>query len=126
MSFDIASSIFRKFSAWRSFAEVNSIFAIFVRPSTSEATSSPNRRSELAGGGEGVLHGVVEQARRDRHLVEAHVREDAGHLDRMDQIGLMREPLLALVDLGREDVGALQEREVARRVGSRAPCRRRR
>ncbi len=39
MSFDIASSILRKFSAWRSRADVNSIFAILVRPSTRKATS---------------------------------------------------------------------------------------
>ena len=44
MSFDIASSILRKFSAWRSRSEVNSIFEILVSPSTRNATGSPNRR----------------------------------------------------------------------------------
>ena len=44
MSRDIAISILRKFSAWRSRSDVNSIFAILVRPSTRKATGSPNRR----------------------------------------------------------------------------------
>src|SRR5262245_49921617 len=44
MSFDIATSILRKLSAWRARAELYSTFEILVRPSTRKATSSPNRR----------------------------------------------------------------------------------
>jgi hypothetical protein len=44
MSLDIAISILRKFSACRSRAEVNSIRAILVSPSTRNATCSPKRR----------------------------------------------------------------------------------
>ena len=68
---------------------------------------------DLVGGGEGVLDGVVQQPGRDRHLVHAHLDQDARHLDRVDQVGLAGEPLLALVDLGREDVGAFEQGEVA-------------
>ena len=113
MSFDIAISIFRKFSAWRSLADLNSSFEILVRPSTRKATSSPNRRRSSSTRREGVLDRVVEQAGGDRHRVEPHLGEDARHLERVDQVGLAGEPLLALVDLGGEDVGALQQGEIA-------------
>jgi hypothetical protein len=78
---------------------------------------------ELLHRGERVLHGVVEQARRDRDRVEPHLGQDAGHLERVDQVGLPREPLLPLVDLGREHVGALQQREIALRVVLEDPIR---
>ena len=99
MSFDIASSILRKFSAWRSRAEANSIFAIFVRPSTRKATSVAEEALELLVGGEGVLDGVVQQPGDDAHLVDAHLDEESGHFERMDQVGLAGEALLPLVDL---------------------------
>ena len=116
MSLDIASSILRKLSAWRSRDDLNSTRAILVSPSTRNATCSPNRRRSSSARGERVLERVVQQARGDRHLVHAQVDEDRGDLERMDQIGLAGEALLALVDLRREHVGALEQREVARRV----------
>ena len=42
MSFDIAISIFRKFSAWASSRLWNSIFASLVSPPTRSPISSPN------------------------------------------------------------------------------------
>ena len=42
MSFDIAISILRKFSAWASSRLWNSIFDSFVSPATRSPTSSPN------------------------------------------------------------------------------------
>ena len=113
MSRDIAISILRKFSAWRSRSDVNSIFAILVRPSTRKATGSPNRRRSSS---EVVSVSSIASCSRpggDRDLVHAHVDQDAGHLERVDQVGLAGEALLTLVDLGGEDVGALQELQVA-------------
>jgi len=36
----------------------------------------------------GVLDHVVQQARRHGDVIEAHVGEDVGHLERVDQVGL--------------------------------------
>ena len=113
MSFDIATSILRKLSACRSRAELNSTFEILVRPSTRKATSSPNRRCISSSEVTRVLDRVVEQAGRDRDAVHAQVEQDARHLERVDQIGLAREALLALVHLRREDVGPLEQLEIA-------------
>jgi hypothetical protein len=54
----------------------------------------------------------VEQAGDHRGLVEAHLRQQAGHLQGVDQVGLARLADLSLVDLGRVDVGLLDEIEV--------------
>ena len=42
--------------------------------------------------------------------------EDGGNLERVDQVGLARKPLLPLVNLRREDVRPLQELEIDTRV----------
>ena len=55
---------------------------------------------------------VVEQARGDGHVVHLQVDEDPRHLQGVDEVGLPREPLLALVDLGREHVGPPQNLEI--------------
>jgi hypothetical protein len=66
--------------------------------------------------GQRILDGVVQQTGDDGHLVETHLRERGGHVERMDQVGLPGEPLLTVVHLGGEDVRPLQEREVARGI----------
>ena len=45
MSSTIASSILRKFSAWRASLEANGMAPILVTPSTTWATSGPNSSS---------------------------------------------------------------------------------
>ncbi len=66
MSRAIAMIILRKFSAcfssWLSVAEAENLPSL-VTPSTSCATSSPKSSSSSSRRGEGVLDGVVEQAR---------------------------------------------------------------
>jgi hypothetical protein len=58
----------------------------------------------------------VQHAGHDAGLVELQLGQDAGHLERMDQVGLARLAQLALVDLGRVDVGLLDQLEVGVRV----------
>ena len=67
---------------------------------------------DLLARGERVLQRVVEEARDDRVLVDPQVEQDPGDLERVDQVGLARQPLLTVVDLGREDVGALEPLDV--------------
>jgi hypothetical protein len=68
MSSTIASSILRKFSAWRSSLEEKGIALILVTPSTICVDTLD--RSQ------GVFDHVVEQARRDAHDIEALIRQD--------------------------------------------------
>ena len=64
----------------------------------------------------GVLHRVVEEAGADGGGVHAHVREDPGHLQGVDQVGLSGEALLPVMNLGGVDVGLLQQPKVAVRI----------
>ena len=68
---------------------------------------------DLLAGGQGVLEGVVEQRRRDGHVVHSQITEDARHLQGMNEIGLSGQPLLPLVHLRREDIGLLHQFEVS-------------
>ena len=112
MSSTIASSILRKFSAWRASLEANGMAPILVTPSTTWATSGPNSSSMRLDRGEGVLDHVVEQAGGDGHDVQPHVGQEAGHFEGVDQVGLAGVADLALVLQGREDVRPPQQLEV--------------
>ena len=70
-------------------------------------------RLQLLVGGQSVLDRVVQQPGHHGGDVQAQVRENAGHLHRVDQVGLAREPGLPLVHLGAEDVGLSQQVQVA-------------
>ena len=67
---------------------------------------------DLLGLGEGVLDGVMEQPGDDGSLVELQLREQAGDLQRVDQVGLPRLPDLPLMDLGAVDVGLLDQVQI--------------
>ena len=71
---------------------------------------------QLLGCGEGILDGVVQEARRDGHLVHPHVHQDSRDLQGVNEVGLPRESLLPLVNLGGKHVGALQHGEITARV----------
>jgi hypothetical protein len=93
----------RKFSAWASSIDWNSILSSLETPSTSSAATLP-KRSAISGLGDvGVLHHVVQQRRHQRLGVEVPAGEDFGHGERMGEVGspLMRN--WPLVRLGRED-----------------------
>ncbi len=62
-----------------------------------------------------VFDDVVEEARGDGDHVQAHVREDFGHLQRVDDIRLAGAAGLVLVLGGRERIGPLEQIDV--RVG---------
>ena len=63
----------------------------------------------LLDGGQGVFDDVVQQPGGDGHRIEPHVGEDAGHLERMHQVGLPRMPDLSLVLQRGEHVGPAKE-----------------
>jgi hypothetical protein len=65
---------------------------------------------------EGVLDRVVQEAGDDRRLVEAHLGEQARHLERVDEVRLPGLADLALVDLRGVDVGLLDQIQVGVRV----------
>ena len=67
----------------------------------------------------GVLEQVVEEPGGDRHLVEVHLREDAGDLERVDQVRLAGDAHLPAVRPRGVDVGAPQQILVAVRVVGR-------
>jgi hypothetical protein len=110
MSRDIAISIFRKFSTLPHRGEFD--LRDLGQALDQEGDGLSEQAPQLIDGGERVLDGVVEQARGDGDLVHAHLDEDAGHLERVDQVGFSRLAQLPLVDLGRVDVGLLDEVEV--------------
>jgi hypothetical protein len=62
--------------------------------------------------GEGVLEHVVEEADRDADRVHAHLGEDRGHLEGVDEVGLAGGADLALVLDRGEDVRLAQDLQV--------------
>jgi hypothetical protein len=68
----------------------------------------PELPLEIALGRVRVLEDVVQEPRRHRDHVHLEVHEQAGHLERMREIGLAGGALLTLVGLLREPVGAGQ------------------
>ncbi len=67
---------------------------------------------DLFDGGAGVLHRIVQQARRHRGLVETHVGQGIGHGQRMGQIGLARKARLPRVGCGGEHIGLLDQLQI--------------
>ena len=63
-------------------------------------------------GGQRVFDDVVQQARRDGHGVQAHVREDVRDFERVDEVWLAGVAHLSLVLHRREDVGPPQQLDV--------------
>ena len=60
-------------------------------------------------GGERVFEDVVQQADGDRGLVEPHVGQDVGDVERMDQVGLARAAHLPAMLARGKDVRLLQQ-----------------
>ena len=76
-----------------------------MTPSTISATVAPNCSSELFLRGRRVLDDVVQDRRDDRVGIEVQVGEDLGGRERVRDVRLAAEPLLALVRLGAEFSG---------------------
>src|SRR5476651_1343979 len=107
MSDDMASTSLRRFSASFVVSDWTSRRDSLVTPSTSRAMSSPNM-PEISSRGVGVLDRVVQQAGDDRGGVELHLGQDAGHLDRMGEIGVARGAQLGAMLLQPVNVGAIE------------------
>jgi hypothetical protein len=95
MSRAIAMIILRKFSACDSARLLKLIWPILVTPSTSVAISLPKICSICGRRRERVLDGVVQESRDDARDVEAEVGDQGRDLERVDQVGLARLPLLS-------------------------------
>ena len=93
----MATSILRKFSAWRSSREEKASLPILVTPSTRSAISLAELALEVLLGGLGVLQDVVEQAGRHRGDVHLEVDQEAGDLQGVGQVRLAGGALLTLV-----------------------------
>ncbi len=65
---------------------------------------------------DGVLHRVVQDRGGDRLVVEMQLGQDAGHLDRMAEIGVARGAFLRAMGVDREDIGAVEQRLIGLRV----------
>ncbi len=78
MSRAMATSILRKFSAWRSSLEVKLILQSLVTPSTRNATSPPNSLADVVGRRERVLDDVVKKPGAHARGVELEIGDDAG------------------------------------------------
>ena len=64
----------------------------------------------------GVLDAVMQQAGTDRVSIQAHLNDDLGHSDRMDDIGFAVAALLAFVCLGRAFISGANLFDVGRGV----------
>jgi hypothetical protein len=73
--------------------------------------------TDFRDGGVGVLHDVVEEARRDGDGIQVHIRQDCRDLQGMGEIGLSRKADLAVVDPGGIDICAVDEIDIRIRVG---------
>ena len=98
----IASTILRKDSACASARDLNWIWSSLVTPSTISATGAPNFAAELFLGDRRVFDDVVQDRRDDGVGIQVQVGEDLRGGERMRDVGLAREALLALVRLGAE------------------------
>ena len=116
MSSTIASSILRKFSAWRSSLEENGMAPILVTPSTTWAISGPNSSAMRSGVVSVSSTTSWSRPGGDRHDVELHVGEEVGDLERMNQVGLAGVADLPLMLERRKDVGPPQQLEVGFRA----------
>ena len=116
MSRAMATTILRKFSAWRSSFDVKLIFESLVTPSTSSATSAPNSLLDVVGRRERVLDDVVEEAGADARRVEPQVGDDAGDAHGVDDVRLTRLSGLPCVHPEAVVVGPLDQVGVDRRL----------
>ena len=116
MSSTIASSIFRKFSACRCSLDWNGMAPIFGDALDDVGHLRPEAFGDDLDGGERVLDHVVEEPCGDRDNVELQVRQEVGHLERMNHVRLTGMPDLALVLESGEDVRPAQQLEIGIRA----------
>ena len=108
----MASRNLRRFSAARSFSRLRLDLGELGDPVDQPRDVLAEQLLDLVGRRERVLDRVVQDRGDDRLVVEMQVGEDAGHLDRMAEIGVARGAGLGAVRLHREDIGAVDQRLV--------------
>ena len=116
MSRAIASSILRKFSAWRSSRVVQGIWPSLVTPSTRNWISVPNSRPMSSAV---ALVSSTQSCSNPAQIDGTSSRSSemiARHADRMDDVGLAGAALLTGVPLGCEGEAAFDEAGVGRGV----------
>ena len=99
----------RRFSAWRSVLGGQLQRESLVTPSTSSPISVAEQLVDLLAGDRGVLDHVVQQGGDDGRGVQPVVGEDAGHLDRVGEIGVAGGARLRAVHAHGVDVGAVEQ-----------------
>ena len=107
MSFDIASSSLRKFSACATRSDGISSLESLVTPSTSRGDFRAELGLDILERRERVLDRVVQERRRDGGAVKPHLGDDSGHLDRVREVRIAGRALLRAVGFFRERVGAI-------------------
>jgi hypothetical protein len=76
---------------------------------------------DLLGGGQRILHRIVQQRGDDGFLVQLQLGHQPGHFHRMAEIGVAARPFLRAVLLHGIDIGAVQHRLVRiRSIGEHA------
>ena len=96
MSRAIATTILRKFSAWRSSLRGEVDLAELGDAVDEERDLVAELALDVLGGRRRVLDHVVQQRRADAGRVEVQLRDDVGDADRMDEVRVARLAQLAL------------------------------
>ena len=87
-----------------------------VKPSTSLPISRPKSPSISSRVEFGILDRVVQHRRDDRRIVEPHIGENRGNLERMREIRIARGALLHAMCLHCIDIGAVEQFLVRLRI----------
>ena len=90
--------------------------AIFVSPSTRNATRGPKSRSISARVVRVSSSVSCKKACDNRVFVDAQFEQDAGDFKGVNQVRLAGKPFLAIVDLGCKHIGALKPLEIGLRI----------
>jgi hypothetical protein len=80
MSSAMASSIFRRLSAWRAWELLNGSLLILVTPADDMLHLASENGFDFFRGGVRVFNHVVQQAGRNADRVEIHIGQEAGDL----------------------------------------------
>jgi len=104
ISLDMASSIFRKFSAWLS----SLVLKVYLADLGDAIDEIRHFRAEygfqLLVGSQGILHRVMEEPGYHGSHVESQIRQYPGHFHGMDQVWFSGQTGLALMDFCAKDI----------------------
>ena len=116
MSWLIASTSLRKFSACLSRPVFSSSFVSFVTPSTNPAIGLPNRAAISAQFDAGIFDRVVQQRGHDAARVQPVSRQDVGDGNGMGDVGVAIVAPLVAMRLHGHDVGGVDKAGISLRI----------